>query len=781
MKKSCLKNRIKRIFAGTLAGTILLTSLTGCKDRAYDEPELIAPMVVSKIFRHPEVRDLKDVQYLEGTVVPKDYPAYYKNRTQLDSIEVKVGDYVEKGDVIAYGVVETYGNTSSDWSDMISNETTIKGLQNNISDDQIEIESISRKIGSESSNSETIAAADKQISLLGEDKRYNNQLSDYKVSRYTASRDKELARESEAVLVADHSGYVTFIKDISTDDVAKAYENVAVISDMDDLYIETDRPVKLYKCEDYDEKFTFVDGKQIPLKELEYEEDMKSLSQVTNKDIPVRFEASAELEAGDNMLLVFKKTMAENVLCVGSSAVVIEGLSRYVYVKKGEDDIEKRTVETGYSNGNYTEIKYGLTEDDEIYYPLNQFYPVSTREIEVGTGNVSVTAFSKFILGKNSNIKGYYTEFPGQLQEVFVKQDDEVKEGDLLFTYTTENTAAKLKEISENISTLSENHASVIEDLNELKKQFTDGNESIVNGETDTSNQTESSSAENSSFCGYSEVASTGDAKYTFEKNELNAEIIDYRIQMENVNYSYSLKKYQAQYKELSENNDGKGLISVYADSDGIVKNVDKDAIPGKVFELRKYILSISEEGVNETLIQMREFKTSAVGAQEEEPSGALKSAPIGKKINVKIGSKEMTGTAIGTNGNKENYDTYSDGKPVFTYCTPGKEYKDQFYVDIDGNVDYDEALRDKTNVEVTFLVKEYKGIPVLDKGLIYSNYVGDKVQNYVWKEVDGELVMQYVTVVQLGDEKNGDYAVIDGVEVGDKIVREVAEVVEED
>ena len=86
-----------------------------------------------------------DVKYYEGVVVPHDYPAFYKNRTKLSSINVKIGDYVEKGDVIAYGVVDSYGNTSSDWNDMINNESTIKGLMTNISDDEIELQSISRK------------------------------------------------------------------------------------------------------------------------------------------------------------------------------------------------------------------------------------------------------------------------------------------------------------------------------------------------------------------------------------------------------------------------------------------------------------------------------------------------------------------------------------------------------------------------------------------------------------------------------------------------------------
>ena len=188
MKKVVL-GKLKKTVAVFLMAVIGMSTFSGCNERAYAEPELIDPMVVSKIFRHPEVRDLMDVMYYEGVVVPHDYPAFYKNRTQLSSINVKIGDYVEKGDVIAYGAVESYGNTSSDWKDMINNETTIKGLMTNISDDEIELQSISRKVASENGDNALIESADKQIALLGEDKRYNSELSEYMIGRYRSSRD----------------------------------------------------------------------------------------------------------------------------------------------------------------------------------------------------------------------------------------------------------------------------------------------------------------------------------------------------------------------------------------------------------------------------------------------------------------------------------------------------------------------------------------------------------------------------------------------------------------
>ena len=800
-KKRITRNAQIKSLALVLSLCFIISSLTGCGRKEYAEPDLISPIALTKMFRHPEMRDMKDVKFCEGIVVPKDYPAFYKNTTVLTKINVKVGDYVEAGDVLAVGDVQSNGRSVDDWNSMISYESQMKDIQGKITDCEIEIENYTRTAAEEDGDADAVAASDEKLALLNEDKRYNSAVSDYKISSYAESRDELLEEAGEATLVAEHSGYVTFIKDISSEDTARAYENVVVISDMDDLYIECqDITVKLYKCSDYDEKYTYINGEKVNVSEIDYPEDIKSLSEVTGDSLNVRFKADGDLKAGDNMLIVLKKMMKEDVMTVGAGAVVAEGLNRYVYVRKNGDDIEKRNVETGYSNGSYVEIKYGLSMEDEVYYPLEQFYPANYKLEEVGTADLSETKVSKFILGKNSNITGYYVDFAGTIEEINVKVEDEVKKGDLLFTYSTENTAAKLGEISEKISTLRSNHADTIEMYTEMKENLETTAENEENGTSTTTDTTTTDTSladgtdaafdSTAGIDGFSESAGTGNVdtqnqghtKYSLEKNELNIEIIDYRIEMENILFNMSLSSYQSEYDEISKNNDGNGLISVYAESDGIVRNIDKDAVVGEVYKGRSYILSVAEEGVNQTLIQMREFKTNAFGQSEPETDTGIKSAAIGKEITVTIGDKTTTGRSIGTNGQiKSVYEAYSDGKPVFSFCTPGTEYKDQFYAELDGTIDYDVALSDKGNVEVSFLYKDYKSLPVLDQGLIYSDYINGSERSYVWIEKDDELVKQYITVTNLGMEKSTCYVVIDGIEVGDKVVRETITAVGED
>ena len=204
------------------------------------------------------MRDMKDIKYFEGIVVPKDYPAFYKNTTTLNKICVKVGDYVEECDVLAIGEIQTYGMSVEDYNSQISYQSQMGDIQSKITDKEIEIENYTRTAAEEDGDSEAVEDSDKKLALLNEDKRYNSAVSDYKISKYAEARDELSEEIGEATLVAEHSGYVTFIKDISDSDMAAAYENVVVISDMEDLYIECSSiPVKLYKYADFDEKYTY--------------------------------------------------------------------------------------------------------------------------------------------------------------------------------------------------------------------------------------------------------------------------------------------------------------------------------------------------------------------------------------------------------------------------------------------------------------------------------------------------------------------------------------------
>ena len=73
-----------------------------------------------------------------------------------------------------------------------------------------------------------------------------------------------------------------------------------------------------------------------------------------------------------------------------------------------------------------------------------------------------------------------------------------------------------------------------------------------------------------------------------------------------------------------------------------------------------------------------------------------------------------------------------------------------------------------------------YRGVPVVDKGVVYKEYINEKQENYyVWKVTDNELEKQYVVLDQTENDE-GLLVILDGLEIGDKVVREVSETAED-
>ena len=237
----------------------------------------------------------------------------------------------------------------------------------------------------------------------------------------------------------------------------------------------------------------------------------------------------------------------------------------------------------------------------------------------------------------------------------------------------------------------------------------------------------------------------------------------------------------------MGKNNDGNGLVTVYAEKDGVVKNLNVDQIKeGKVLKNKQYILSVADIGYDEMLVQMRKYKTEGElvirKSTDDEKEGEYNSAEIGQEIEIEIDNQKYIGKAIGVNGSiKTDYITEEDGKPVFTFCTPGTEYRDQFYVSFQNGPDVKTINENIKDLEVTFKKSKYKGVPVLDKGVIYQEYINEnRVNYYVWKVNDTELIKQYVEL-DPSEYDEGLVVILDGLEIGDKIIREVSKAAEEE
>ena len=108
MKKRTSNNFIKRgaVRKGAALALLsaLLLSVSSCGTReAAAAPELLTPVALTDSYRPVERRDIGEVSYLNGTVVPESYPVFSKDTIFIYQLKVNPGDQVKKGDVIAVG------------------------------------------------------------------------------------------------------------------------------------------------------------------------------------------------------------------------------------------------------------------------------------------------------------------------------------------------------------------------------------------------------------------------------------------------------------------------------------------------------------------------------------------------------------------------------------------------------------------------------------------------------------------------------------------------------
>ena len=232
------KNKYKKLTA-LLIAVQLLTLLSGCGSTYSEIPELIEPVSAIASYRPVSKRIVASTVYIDGVVVPTEYPSFAREGVDIASIEVGVGDYVEEGSVVATAV----GN--SDEIDSVSRDIASlnrkRTMTKNISDKTIEKLGYEKKIKEYLQDEQGIRDKTSQIETEKENQRYQLALIDSQISSKNETLTELQSKSEGTVFYAAHSGYVSYVKDVSASNHAEANENVVVISDYDDLYIDTTR------------------------------------------------------------------------------------------------------------------------------------------------------------------------------------------------------------------------------------------------------------------------------------------------------------------------------------------------------------------------------------------------------------------------------------------------------------------------------------------------------------------------------------------------------------
>lgn len=710
--------------AGNKKIFILLLSLvvlcSGCRTSTdADIPQLIEPMATNSAYRPVERGNIGNIKILMGTVVPKKYCSFFETSVSISEITVEVGDYVKEGDIVAYANMDEAKKLLESLQEQLDYENTIFDLNASIAvetQNQLKYEKTDEDLS-------------KKIAVCEENARYDRQLHQYRADKIQAEIDSVENVIKDGILRARHNGYITYVKNISDNPDALSFENIVIVSDINDIYIEVeDQTIDEYTYGNYETKYIKLAGNICDVEEITYSQAEMLQAKASGRYPNVRFECpdTDKMSIGDNCPIYFVKNYMEDVLIIGKDSLYSENEEYYVYVVKDENQKEKRYITIGKSDDYYVQVTGGLSENELVYYESDTRIPADYNIYEAELSDFEIKNYSKTYSLANTFSYHYRCEQEGRIVKMAVKEGENVVEGDLLYVIDIGEGKAALAEAQNNIHRENQTYEEQIKELNKKIKKASKKKDDVSKSEV---------------------------------------KILQYQKRLVNIEHEYSLKQLQDIYDSINEGNDGEGNVSIYAEDSGMVEKVMAKE-DERVMEGEK-ILSISTVSKDKLLVEMAPEKELTVY------TGNI--ADVGEIVSIDVDGTIYTGKCIGwtvnsKNNEDENYVYSEDGNVYISYSTSSGYDNPAFYVEMDDSSFYRNMRKER---KVTFSYRFMHDVITIPKGFVYTEE-GDenKQDSYVWRVVEDELVKQYVLIdYELSDED--EVVVLSGIEAGDALATE--------
>lgn len=475
MRRKLTHNCItKRTLAFVLCLGMLGGIFTACGTKTVQEaPELLEPAGITESYRPVKRRDIGDTTMLEGTVVAMPYPVFAEKSFQIYRLEVQPGDYVKEGDLIATGDTREIDEEIR----ALNRQLDSMSSQNSIEADIFALEEKKtgwqKKAAEEAGLTEEARALDTQLRVAREDRRYGQK----SVDTAKAAVNKELSKLKEEkkalTFYAPHSGYITFLKDISATNSVQQNENIAVISDYDELYIEVQTMTNGYKYANYEDKYIMVDGRKQPVEELSFTTKEMSYADTISQYPRVRFRAEGiGTEIGATIPIYFRKKSCTDVISVENDSIYREGELYYCYVRNAAGEQERRNLEVGAMDSLYTEVISGLEEGDLVFYDNKSVMPVKYREYEVTARDYVEEFYAEAISMLLTEHELYLSDYTGSLTKLAVALNDKVEKGQTLLEIEIPKGKGEMAELKNRLTDLDNNHAAQVKGFDVQEAQL---------------------------------------------------------------------------------------------------------------------------------------------------------------------------------------------------------------------------------------------------------------------------------------------------------------------
>ncbi len=687
----------------------------GCQEASGRQvPELQEPVSRNSACRPVEKGRIGRVKTLMASVVPTEYAHFYLSDVVIGKVEAEVGDYVRKGDILARCDNRAERERKKALEEELRQEREKHVWQEKIVEKK---KAEVRLMGGKGSR--------KKLAVLEEEARYAGEL--YKQQVKEIKREIRQAEEEiqKGILRAKHSGYVTYRKDLAVSAQAEPCENIVVVADKGQRYIElTKVTADQYAYSGYQMIYMISDGQKYPLKEIPYTENEMAAANKEGRYPAVRFACpeGAGLSCGDSCLVYFAKKDSPEVLVVGNDSLHTQGEENYVYVKNSAGIEEKRSIKTGAKDDYRTEVTEGLREGEMVCYSSDAAIPVEYNTHTVARTRYKVRSHGGSCQLADASPQMVMAEREGKIVESAVYDGCRVKKGDLLYVIDTGKAKAALTDLANQIRKEKENYRAAAK---ELKKQ---------------------AAAEMREKSGRLRVLAEKRWKY---EQELAACI-----------HRYSIQELERQYEEYKKDNDGSGRIRVCAQTGGRVINCQIRV--GEEIAEGTYLFGIAGKKTRKRLLVLQ------VPPLRPRPVVEKKIANVGEEIDLTSDGQSYSGICTGyTEALNNVYLTTESGKGYVGKNSESSFQYPVYYVELEeGQI----SSRELAKTQTTFAAVCLKDVLTVPSGSVYEENRGKGESDwYVWRVVRGELVKQYVELDR--ELSDGTKQVIfSGLEPGDVV-----------
>lgn len=565
-----------------------------------------------------------------------------------------------------------------------------------------------------------------QIKTAEENQYYDAELHEWRVKKLEESIAELEKVIADGTLRARHSGSVTYVKNIAESAYAGAYENIIIVSDPDELYLELgDVNLVNYEYEDYEVKYIKKDGRRCDVTEIPYSSEERVLAKAAGRYPNIRLSCpdAGTFIIGEMYPVYYQKEAVTDVLIIGQDSLYQEDDGYFVYVQTEDGNMRKQQITVGAMDENYVEVTGGLSEKELVSYQSDTRLPVNYKEYTVTLGDYEITnQTQKYMMSTQEH--RYCAAYSGTLH-LAVAKNDTVAAGDLLYVVETSEGKAALTEAQNDI------------------------NDENVLYEREQKNYEK-------------QLAEVGEA------DDTAWQLILAQMELSEAEHVYRLAQLMEQADTIGRNNDGTGRISVYAKESGEISQMffsDSDKV-----EPDDTILSVASKSKEQLLVQM----VPAVPGKEGGARYQDNIADIGEQITVETAAGTYTGhcvaQTVNTNNNKKGYVCSDSNGSYLSYGTTSGYKYPAFYVEMD-DPDFYEQMPAGV---MKFSYVSMQDIVTLPTSMVSAETrTGNPEKNdrYVWRLVDGELVKQYILV----DEKLSDEIttiVLAGLTEGDLLAR---------